>query len=53
MSQWMDCDIREPCQSLQMLTYYVFSPFLQYVSDTASFDKQLSQYIQLDYVQKQ
>lgn len=28
-------------------------PFLQYVSDTASFDKQLSQYIQLDYVQKQ
>ncbi|KAI1103095.1 hypothetical protein F4804DRAFT_333592 [Jackrogersella minutella] len=28
-------------------------PFLQYVSDTASFDKQLSQYLQTDYVQKQ
>ncbi|OTA63666.1 hypothetical protein K449DRAFT_394230 [Hypoxylon sp. EC38] len=27
--------------------------FLQYVSDTASFDKQLSQYIQTDFVQKQ
>ncbi|OTB08146.1 hypothetical protein M426DRAFT_7952 [Hypoxylon sp. CI-4A] len=26
-------------------------PFLQYVSDTASFDHQLSQYIQTDYVQ--
>ncbi|KAI1450278.1 hypothetical protein F5Y02DRAFT_108338 [Annulohypoxylon stygium] len=28
-------------------------PFLQYVSDGASFDKQLSQYVQTDYVQKQ
>ncbi|KAI2464522.1 hypothetical protein F4781DRAFT_68100 [Annulohypoxylon bovei var. microspora] len=28
-------------------------PFLQYVSDRASFDKQLSQYVQTDYVQKQ
>ncbi|KAI1386400.1 uncharacterized protein F4822DRAFT_315539 [Hypoxylon trugodes] len=28
-------------------------PFLQYVSDTASFDKQLSQYVQTDYVQTQ
>ncbi|KAI0840959.1 hypothetical protein F5Y06DRAFT_234274 [Hypoxylon sp. FL0890] len=27
--------------------------FLQYVSDTASFDKQLSQYVQTTYVQKQ
>ncbi|KAI1083458.1 hypothetical protein F5B20DRAFT_406791 [Whalleya microplaca] len=27
-------------------------PFLQYVSDTASFDRQLTQYIETDYVQK-
>ncbi|KAI1776887.1 hypothetical protein F4818DRAFT_362154 [Hypoxylon cercidicola] len=29
------------------------SPFLNYVSDTASFDEQLSQYIRFDYVQSQ
>ncbi|KAL7627509.1 hypothetical protein AAE478_001702 [Parahypoxylon ruwenzoriense] len=28
-------------------------PFLQFVSDTASFDRQLSQYIQTEYVRKQ
>ncbi|KAI2637107.1 hypothetical protein GGS26DRAFT_471177 [Hypomontagnella submonticulosa] len=28
-------------------------PFLQYVSDTASFDQQLSQYVRTGYVQKQ
>ncbi|KAI8963856.1 hypothetical protein F5Y11DRAFT_356056 [Daldinia sp. FL1419] len=28
-------------------------PFLQYVSDTATFDKQLSQYVQTSYVQEQ
>ncbi|KAI5868493.1 hypothetical protein GGS23DRAFT_33601 [Durotheca rogersii] len=28
-------------------------PFLQYVSDTASFDRQFSQYLQTDYVRRQ